>query len=306
MKLNVRVPNSMHVAAMTQPWEHALTGADIGRAMALADDLGFHKCQLGEHFVVPDEHLALSGDHYLHTTVALGVIAGGTKRLKLASSASLVPLQNPIVQAKAWATLDWLSGGRATALFGVGWLRKEFDILGVNFSERGRIADEYVAAMIELWTSDKPEFEGKYVNFRNVGFAPKPVQKRLPVWFGGDADGLLKRVATFGDGWSPFQTPPDKFRERLDFIMSQPGYDGRPLGIFFSLATLNIGARHEILDDPRAPGSRNVQQIVDQIGWLSGLGVTETIVPFPPGISGLEDYFDWLRWVAAEVMPRTS
>lgn len=306
MKLNVIVPNSMHVAAMTQPWEYGLTGADICRAMALADDLGFHKCTLGEHFVIPDEHIALSGDHYLQPTVALGVIAGGTKRLKLTSSVSLVPLQNPIVQAKAWATLDWMSGGRATALLGVGWLKEEFDILGVNFHERGKIADEYVAAMIELWTSDTPEFDGQYVKFRNVGFAPKPVQKRLPVWLGGDAEGMLKRVAKFGDGWSPFRTPPEKFPECLDFIRSQPQYDGRPLEMFFSLSALNVGAHHEILDDPRATGSRSVQKIVDQIGWLSDLGVTETTVPMPPEVAGFDDYCDQLRWIAAEIMPRTA
>jgi probable F420-dependent oxidoreductase len=307
MKINVGVPNSMHVAAMVQPWEYALTGAQIGQAMAVADSLGFNKCMLGEHFIIPKEHIELSGDHYFHTTVALGFIGGHTKRLRLSSSVSIVPLQNPVVQAKAWSTLDWLTGGRAEALFGVGWLKEEFDMLGVSFHERGKMADEYVAAMIELWTKDDPEFEGKYVNFRNIGFAPKPVQKpRLPIWFGGDAESVLKRVAKFGDGWSPFRTPPEKYPECIDFIKSQPEYDGRPLNIFFALEMLNVGAHHEILDDPRAPGTRSKQQIIDQIGWLKGLGITETIVPLPPGISGMEEYRDRLRWVAAEIMPHVS
>jgi alkanesulfonate monooxygenase SsuD/methylene tetrahydromethanopterin reductase-like flavin-dependent oxidoreductase (luciferase family) len=187
MKLNVGVPNSMHVAAMTQPWEYALSGADIGAAMAFADSLGFNKCMLGEHFVIPTEHVALSGDHYFHVVVALAYFAGKTKNLRLSSSVSLIALQNPIVQAKSWSTLDFLSGGRAEALFGVGWLESEFQTLRVPFNERGAMADEYVAAIIELWTKDKPEFEGKYVNFKDVGFAPKPVQKpKLPIWFGGD------------------------------------------------------------------------------------------------------------------------
>jgi probable F420-dependent oxidoreductase len=275
--------------------------------MAVADGLGFNKCMLGEHFIIPKEHIELSGDHYFHTTVALGFIGGHTKRLRLSSSVSIVPLQNPVVQAKAWSTLDWLTGGRAEALFGVGWLKEEFDMLGVSFHERGKMADEYVAAMIELWTKDDPEFEGKYVNFRNIGFAPKPVQKpRLPIWFGGDAESVLKRVAKFGDGWSPFRAPPEKYPECIDFIKSQPEYDGRPLNIFFALEMLNVGAHHEILDDPRAPGTRSKQQIIDQIGWLKGLGITETIIPLPPGISGMEEYLDRLRWVAAEIMPHVS
>src|SRR3546814_9885667 len=69
MKLNVGVPNSMHVAAMVQPWEYKLTGADIGEAMKVADELGYNKCMLGEHFIVPQSHIELSGDHYFHTTV---------------------------------------------------------------------------------------------------------------------------------------------------------------------------------------------------------------------------------------------
>ncbi len=305
MKLNIAVPNSMHVAAMVQQWEFNLSGSDIGRAMSLADELGFNKCMLGEHFVIPSEHVPLSGDHYFHTTVALGYIAGMTKQMKLSSSVSILPLQNPIVQAKAWSTLDWLSGGRAEALFGVGWLKEEFDLLGVPFNQRGEMADEYLAAMIELWYSDKPEFEGKFVRFKNIGFAPKPIQSpKLPIWLGGDAAAVLKRVAKFGDGWSPFRTPPEKFPECIDFIKSQPEYDGRKIEIFFALEMLNVGAHHEILDDPRAPGTHSAQKIIDQIGWLKDLGITETIVPLPPNISGIDEYFDRLQWVATEIMPK--
>jgi probable F420-dependent oxidoreductase len=303
MKLNVNVPNSMHVAAMVEQWEYGLTGDDVGKAMALADTLGFYKCLLGEHFVIPKEHIALSGDHYFHTVVALGFIGGRTKNLRLGTSVSIIALQNPIVQAKAWSTLDWLTGGRAEAMFGVGWLKEEFEILGVPFHERGKMTDEYIAAMIELWTKEDPVFEGKYVNFRNVGFAPKPVQPRLPVWFGGDAEAVLKRVAKYGDGWSPFRTPPEKFAECLDFIKSQPEYDGRPISAFFAMLMLNVGAHHEILDDPRAPGTREKQKIIDQIGWLKEQGITETMITMPPGIRGFDEYADFLRWVASDIMP---
>ena len=304
MKLNVGVPNSMKVAAMVQPWEGALNGADVGRLLAAADALGFNKCMLGEHFIIPKEHVALSGDWYFHTVVALGFIGGQTKNLRLSSSVSILPLQSPIVQAKAWSTLDWLTGGRAEALFGVGWLEAEFDMLRVPFHKRGRMADEYLAAIIELWTKDDPEFEGEFVSFRNCGFAPKPVQKPgVPIWLGGDAAPVLKRVAKFGNGWSPFRTPPEKFPECIDFIKSQPEYDGRPLDVFFALEMLNVGAHHEILDDPRAPGTIDKAKILDQIGWLKQLGITETIVPLPKGMTGEQDWLDRQQWVAEEIMP---
>ena len=306
MKINIGVPNSMHVAAMSQPWEYALTGSDIAKALQKADALGFNKCMLGEHFIVPNEHIGLSGDHYFHVVVALAYLAGHTKRMKLMSSVSILPLQNPIVQAKAWSTLDFLSGGRACALFGVGWLKDEFDMLGVNFHERGAMADEYIAAMIELWTKESPAFEGKYVSFKEVGFAPKPVQKpHLPVWFGGDAEAVLRRVARFGDGWSPFRTPPEKFPECIAYIRSQPDHNGRPLDIFFALEMLGVGAHHEIIDDARASGVWDAQKIIDQIGWLKQLGVTETIVPVPK-IDGLTAYLDRMQWVAEEIMPKVG
>ena len=304
MKLNVGVPNSMKVAAMVQPWEGALNGADVGRLLAAADALGFNKCMLGEHFIIPKEHVALSGDWYFHTVVALGFIGGQTKNLRLSSSVSILPLQSAIVQAKAWSTLDWLTGGRAEALFGVGWLEAEFEMLRVPFHKRGRMADEYLAAIIELWTKDDPEFEGEFVSFRNCGFAPKPVQKPgVPIWLGGDAAPVLKRVAKFGNGWSPFRTPPEKFSECIDFIKSQPEYDGRPLDVFFALEMLNVGAHHEILDDPRAPGTIDKAKILDQIGWLKQLGITETIVPLPKGMTGEQDWLDRQQWVAEEIMP---
>jgi probable F420-dependent oxidoreductase len=304
VKINIGVPNSMHVAAMTQPWEHALSGADIGLALRLADQLGFQKAMLGEHFLIPVSHLALSGDHYLHTTVALGFVAGFTQRMKLSSSVSLLPLQSPIVQAKAWSTLDWLSGGRATPMFGIGWEEEEFKTLGVPFHERGRIADEYIAAMIELWTQETPRFEGHYVSFKDMAFAPKPLQKpHPPIWFGGDAAAVLQRVGRFGDGWSPFRTPPETFPTCIETIRSYPGRGARPLEIFFALEMLNVGARHEVIDDPRAPGGWDVQKIVDQCGWLAGLGVTETIVPLPK-IADLGAYLERLHWVAEEIMPK--
>ena len=73
--------------------------------------------------------------------------------------------------------MDWLSSGRVTVTFGVGWLEDEFDLLGVPFHERGAMSEEYIQAILALWTQDVPEFDGKYVSFRDIAFEPKPVQQ---------------------------------------------------------------------------------------------------------------------------------
>lgn len=303
MKLNVAVPHQLEIPAMTQAWEYELGHDDVRIAMQLADDLGFHKAILGEHFIMPTDHLDNSGGFWHHGTVMLAGIAGQTRRLKVASSISILPLQHPAVQAKAWATLDWLSGGRAVPAFGVGWLREEFELLGVSFEERGRISDEYITAIILLWTEDHPSFEGRYVSFREAGFAPKPFQKPYPpIWFGGDAKGPLGRVAKWGTGWEPFLTPPERFPDSLDYIRSHRDYSGRPIEIFFPIEFMKIGEGHLPRASERTVGSWNAQETVDLCGWLSRLGVTETIIPLPP-LDDFDAYLDRLRWVAEEVMP---
>jgi len=311
MRLNLHMLNGSQVAAMAPPdWEKGLTGADIERQLRLADELGFWKVTVPEHFGIPAAHIGLSGDHYAHPTTALGFCAGVTRSLKLASCITILPLQHPLVQAKLWATLDWLSGGRAEIVAAVGWLEAEYEMLGLAFSERGAMFDEYIPAMIELWTKDIASFEGRYVNFRDVGARPKPVQKPfIPLWFGGDAKPVLRRVARWGTGWSPFMTPPERIPEQLDWLKSQPDYHGRPIEVMYSTFMLRFAKEndtvHAIRSVPEAEPLTDAQQLIDQLGYLTGIGVTETDIA-RPAHRDFEEYLDWLRWLAAEVMPHVA
>jgi probable F420-dependent oxidoreductase len=303
MKFSVGLLNGVQVPALQAPlWERSLTPADQARALKLADELGFYKASASEHFVISKEHRALSGDHYPQTTTALAFMAGVTSRLKLTSAVTLVPLIHPIVQAKMWSTLDWLSGGRAILMAGVGWLKDEFDLIGVDFHQRGRLCDEYIAAMVELWTSDNPTFEGEFVKFREVGFAPKPVQGSIPLWFGGDAPGVLRRVARWGAGWSPFQTPPGELPAVMDKIKSLPEYRGQAIDLTYSMSMLRLGPEHQAREAPQSAGHTDKQKVIDQIGFMQNIGVTETDVPRPRH-RDFEEYLDWLRWVGAEILP---
>ncbi|HVU72345.1 MAG TPA: TIGR03619 family F420-dependent LLM class oxidoreductase [Mycobacteriales bacterium] len=305
MRLSLALPNCMQVPAITQPWEPALSGRQIADVAVEADRLGFTRVFVPEHFLTPRPHLGLSGNHYLHASTAQGFFAGATSRIGIGTMLTLLPLHDPVVLAKAVATLDWLSGGRAQVTFGVGWLREEFDIIGVPFEERGRRADDYLAAMMALWHDEEPSYEGPYVAFTDVAFGPKPVQQPHPrIWMGGDADAVLRRVARFGDGWAPWLTKPGDLPARLDLLRASPGYDGRDLDVFYSFAAMNIGAEHVSVDAIRAEGF-DVQLAVDRCAELAGYGVTETWIS-PPPVSGLDEYLDHLRWVAAEVAPRVA
>lgn len=304
MKFAFPLPHMLRLKALTQPWEASVTGADQTRMVKRAEAMGYDMIAIPEHFVIPTDHVALSGPHYLQSTVAQAYIAGATERIRLNSCVTILPLQHPIVLAKALATADWMSSGRMMVTFGVGWLEREFDTLGVPFRERGRIADEYLEAIIELWTSESPRFEGKYVSFRDMAFEPKPVQKpHLPVWVGGDADAALRRAARFASGWWPFLTPPDKIAERIEFIKSQPTYDGRPFEVMHGLGTTRVGEGHRVVKDPRARAGTSAQEIVDRLNALAEQGVTYSAVPVP-AVGGVDEYLDYAQWVIEEIKPK--
>lgn len=306
MRFAVYLPNCMHVAAITQPWERSLTGQDIALTAQTAERLGYSMVFLPEHYLTPTSHVELSGDHYFDATTAQAFIAGATSSITIGSMVTILPLHNPVIAAKTIATLDWLSGGRAQVTVGVGWLRDEFDTIGVPFSKRGRITDEALAAMFELWHSDTPSFDGEFVKFDGIAFGPKPIRKPHPViWMGGDADAVLRRAARFGDGWAPWLTKPDELPAKMDYLRSQPGLDGRPFSLFYSLAMLSIGQEHAIVDDTNSQFGQSAQQVIDNCSMLAERGVTDTWVN-PPPLDDFNAYLDHMQWVAEEVIPKVD
>jgi probable F420-dependent oxidoreductase len=304
MKLAFAIPNLLRLKATMQPWEAQVDGAAQTRLARLADDLGYDMLSVPEHFVVPDEHVALSGPHYFHAAAGQGYFAGATRRILVNSSVAILPLQHPIVTAKALSTIDWLSGGRIVATFGVGWLKREFEILGVPFHERGAMAEEYLAAIVELWTSEAPTFEGRYVSFRDVAFEPKPVSRpHVPIWLGGDADAVLHRAARWASGWWPFLTAPEDIPARLDVIRSRSEWRDRPFDVMCGLSTRRVGEGHVVRDDPAGRPGMELDELVDRLSRFHELGVTMSAVPIPP-VASIDDYEDHARWVIEEVKPR--
>lgn len=304
VQLAFAMPHLIRLKATGQPWERAVTGPDQQRLAREAEVMGYDMLSVPEHFVVPTSHVELSGPHHFHAAAAQGFFAGATERIRINSSVAILPLQHPIVTAKALSTVDWQSGGRAIATFGVGWLKEEFEILGVDFAARGRMADEYLAAIIELWTSDEPAFEGEYVTFHGVAFEPKPVQRpHLPIWMGGDADAVLRRAARFASGWWPFLTKPEDIPARLDVIRSRPEFRGGPFDVMYGVATSRVGEGHTVQDDPRARAGMSGDQLVDRLSWFAELGITMSAVPIPP-VHDVEEYLDHARWVVDEIKPQ--
>ncbi len=171
-----------------------------------AEQAGLDSVWTGEHVVLPDPHTPPSPvpPHYpmMDPTAALAFLAAETKTIALATGIIIVPQRNPAVLAKELATVDVLSKGRLIFGIGVGYLKPEFDALGVSFEQKGPRTDEYIAAMRALWLQEKPSFEGKFVSFSNINAFPRPVQDGgPPVVVGGWSKGAYRRALAIGQGW---------------------------------------------------------------------------------------------------------
>jgi alkanesulfonate monooxygenase SsuD/methylene tetrahydromethanopterin reductase-like flavin-dependent oxidoreductase (luciferase family) len=125
MQFVFALPHVMELKATMQPWELRVTGADQTLMVKRAEELGYDMVAVSEHFIVPNAHVELSGPHWFQSTVAQAYLAGATQRIRVNTAATVLPLQHPIVMAKALSTADWMSSGRITVTFGVGWDEEE-------------------------------------------------------------------------------------------------------------------------------------------------------------------------------------
>ncbi|MFG2140111.1 LLM class F420-dependent oxidoreductase [Streptomyces sp. NPDC048650] len=155
--------------------------------------------------------------------VALSAAAAVTERILLGTGIALVAQRDPIVTAKEVASLDLVSGGRAVFGVGVGWNREEMENHGTNPRTRGRLVDERLQAIRELWTKDKAEFHGEFVDFAPVYSWPKPVQRPHPPIYVGGGEGAFSRVAAFGDAWLANSVPPEELGPQIDRMRSMAG-----------------------------------------------------------------------------------
>ncbi len=178
--------------------------------------------------------------------ICLAIASATTSKIMLGTSICLVPEHNPLVQAKQIAALDFHSGGRFIFGIGTGWLREETEIMGGDFDHRWTQARESIEAMKELWTKDEAEYHGRYYDFPPVRVFPKPVQKpHPPVFLGGAAKNVFKRVVSYGDGWMPVRATPESIkagRASLDELAEAAGRDPKTIQVL----TYGASSRDEI------------------------------------------------------------
>jgi probable F420-dependent oxidoreductase len=304
MKFAFGTPALILYPAIMSMWEREAGGDEIVRIARKADEIGFDWLTIPEHVVMPREMADVMGPRFPEALTAAAMLAGATKRIKLLTYVLVLPYRNAVILAKQIATLDFLCGGRMTLGTASGHLEREFEILGVPFKERGRLTDEYILAMKELWTRAEPAFQGRYIRFDNIVFEPKPVQKpHPPILIGGNSRPAMRRAAKLGDGWLPWLVSREQLPDCLSYIREQPGFAERPgpFEVVMPLASYQVeDYTHRELGETHLPGKRD--EIVDEIGLLkeAGTTVTQIVPPRTPSIAGL---LDWMEWFAREVIP---
>jgi probable F420-dependent oxidoreductase len=256
----------------------------------VAEDLGYESVWLPEHLVMP---ATTSGSPHpsgritldpttptLDVLLVLQWLAAATTTIRLGTYVYNLALRHPFVSARAVQTLDVLSGGRVELGVGAGWLREEWEAVGLDFDTRGERLDECLDVLRVLWTHELPDFTGRYHSFAAVHFEPKPVQRPVPVHVGGESVAALRRAAARGDGWIGMSHTPASAARQVTRLRVESERLGRP-----TVPLVTVGAAGR-------PSAGDLSE-------LSAAGVDRVIVaPF----TSTADAVDGLRSFAQQVL----
>lgn len=273
-------------------------------AMA-AERLGFDSVWMSDHVVIPGGQRGRFADNFYDPFATLAFIAAKTRSVVLGTSIVVLPYRNPIVLAKMATTLDHLSTGRLVLGVGAGWLREEFDALGVPFAERGRRTDEYLGVLKSLFTQESPEFEGEFFRFRDIVFEPKPLQRpHVPIIVGGNGDRAMERAVEYGDGWQPIWLGPEGLGPRIERVREALEAHGRGGASFeFSLRTrLRLGRAGGGDEQPGSIFTGSAEDISAQIEAVAALGVASVVLDILSAT--VPELLSTMEVLATEVFPR--
>ncbi len=269
-------------------------GADPGAIRAYAqavEGMGFSHILAYDHVLGADTTTrpGWSGPYTSETMfheifVLFGYLAAITPRVELVAGVLVLPQRQTALVAKQAAEVDVLTGGRTRLGVGVGWNEVEFGSLGENFHDRGRRIEEQIAVLRRLWTEPAVTFAGRWHTIEAAGINPLPVQRPIPIWIGGHADAVLRRVARIGDGWLPQRPPDAKAREEVERLRGYIRVAGRPEDAVGIEARLSLA------------------RVADEAGWQSfvagwqALGATYlTINTMGMGFTSVDQHLEALR-----------
>jgi probable F420-dependent oxidoreductase len=276
----IQLPVQALSTRVSMEWEREHgTVDDMVRVARACDDAGFLYVAACHHVAIPREPAELMSTTWFDPVATLSFLAAHTTRTRLMTNVYVAAYRHPLETAKAFATVDALSGGRLLFGVGAGHVEGEFEALAVPFAERGAITDESIDAIVGAWEDEWAPHAGPRWKWSDVGQRPRPVQQpHPPIWIGGSGKPALRRVARVGDGWIPQATPPDRLADDIAYIRRErdqvrPGAVpevGYHAGVYVGPATWDL---------PKWAMNGN-DRIIDWINGLGAKGVSHVQVRF--------------------------
>lgn len=298
----IQLPIQSQSTRYAEDWEPG-TGVDELAAIAKAcDESGFFYVAVCDHVAIPRPYDDAMRTSWWDTLTTLGYLAGITQHTHLLSHVYVLPYRHPLMSAKGFLTLDNVSHGRAILGVGAGHVDAEFEMLGVDFDDRGNALNEAIDIVRAAFENEYPEYSGQRWSVKDAGLQPRPVQTGgPPIWVGGSSKAAMRRAAEKGDGWLPQGPPEMGMKKAVQFIKEHRAAtrgDG-PIDLGINTESIYIGeptfelAKYDLSGEP--------DKIAERLRSYGGLGVNQLQIRFRS--RSADELCDQIKAFGAEVGP---
>jgi probable F420-dependent oxidoreductase len=285
----IQLPVQAQSKYFVEPWELGAGPTEVAAVAQAADRSGFFYVAVCDHVAIPDDLAPRMSAVWWDTIATLGWLAGLTTKTRLLSSVFNLTYRHPLVAAKSFATLDYISQGRALIGVGAGHVEKEFAALGIDFATRGRQLDEALEVFDEALRTGIVD---------GMEIQPRAVQQpRPPIWVGGSAPAAVRRAARLADGWLPQGTPLEEMPAMVDLYRKERGDDTGDIGAISPW--LYVGDPSWDVNRPCECGSP--ERLADALNRWATVGVNHLQVRFPS--RGVEELVDQVTAFGEQVGP---
>ncbi|MEO6628206.1 MAG: TIGR03619 family F420-dependent LLM class oxidoreductase [Aquihabitans sp.] len=295
MQLPIQSQSTIYV----EPWETHAGAAELATIARAADDAGFFYVAVCDHVAIPADKAPAMGTEWWDTVATLGWLAGITTKIRLLSHVYVPAYRHPLQVAKAFATLDVVSGGRIVMGVGAGHVEAEFEMLGLSFVDRGRLLNESIDALRAAFAEDWATLPGPHWVAADMGQRPRPVQEDgPPIWIGGSSPAALRRAAQRGDGWLPQGPVTAEIVAQLFELRHAAGRHDR-FDIGALMGSVYVGEPEWDLGGPALTGSPD--KLIHVLNKLGAIGVGQAQIRLKA--RSAQELVDQIGQFGAEVLP---
>jgi probable F420-dependent oxidoreductase len=249
-------------------------------------------------FIVPPDR------PFLDSLTCLAFLAGCTSKITLGISVLVLPYRHPLYWARVAVSIERLSSGRLIMGVGVGWMEEEFAALGVSFKDRGKMTDEQLQILQQLWSEEHASFSGQFYRFHDLAFYPKPLQQpRIPIWVGGEGASAQRRAARYGDAWFPYfvEVTPQALQAGYEQVQRGAADMGRQPEQILLACCRPIEVTREPVPQDAGHLRGSPEQLVEALLAYRAIGVSHLALQFM--VPRWPERLEQIERFAQEVMP---